>query len=295
MSLFSYSIFNSVAEQKSFLKAAEVLNLTPSAISHSITKLENQLGVALFIRDRTGMQLTFEGQNLLPYVRAVLNCEERLKQEAAHINGLEKGVVRIGTYSSICINWIPDIVKSFRQLFPHIQIIIFQGGYEDVTGWIKTGAVDLGFISLPAEENLAVTPLSKDPLLCVTPKDFRPEHPDYVTVDEIKDMSFILQRDDYNKDTKALLLKYNLSVHSQFYSIDDQSIVAMVESGLGIAILPELVLQKNHSDVGIYRFKPDEHRLIGLAYLKKQYLSPAALKIFDHILAYVEKEGLNKL
>ncbi|MCO7175795.1 LysR family transcriptional regulator [Sporolactobacillus kofuensis] len=295
MSLLAYSVFDTVAEQKSFLKAAEVLNLTPSAISHSITNLEQRLGVALFIRDRTGVRLTLEGQNLLPHVRAVLNSEERLKQEAAHIQGLEKGVVRIGTYSSICINWIPEIVKSFRRLFPEIKIIIFQGGYEDVVGWIKSGAIDLGFISLPAEEKITVTPLTMDPLLCVTPRDFRPQHANYVTVEEIKDMSFILQRDDYMKEIRALLHKHRLSVHSQFYSIDDQSIVAMVESGLGIGILPQLVLTKNHADVGVYPFKPAEHRIIGLASLKKQYLSPAALKMYDHILEFVEKSGLNNL
>lgn len=283
MSLFSYAVFKTAAEQKSFLKAAETLNLTPSAVSHSISNLEKEMGFPLFVRNKNYVELTSDGKSMLPSVRAVLNGEERVKQEAALIQGLDKGIVRIGTFSSVCINFIPGIVKSYRKLYPEIQIIVFQGGYSDCFHWIKTGIVDIGFIPLPTTEKLYVEPLTRDRLLCVTPKDFKTEHHDYITMDEIKHQTFIMQRDDYDKDTKGLLNKYGISVYAPFYSIDDASIAALIESGIGIGIMPELALKKISNDINTYPFKPCEYRTIGLAALKKQSLSPASLKMFARL------------
>ena len=289
MSLFSYQIFDAVVKQQSFLRAAEQMNLTPSAVSHSISSLENKFGFPLFIRNRNGVKLTSEGQALLIHVRSILSSEEQLLQEAAQIIGLEKGTVSIGTFSSVCINWIPDIVKSFRKLYPNIDINIMQGDYEDVLFWTKTGAVDIGFATLPVKEDLAATPLHKDRLLCITPRDFRPSHPEYVTIDDIKDESFILQREGYSTDTMAFIKKYDLSVRSQFFIDDDQSIIAIVQSGLGISIVPELILNKSSCDVNIYPIEPNEFRTIGLVTPKKQSMSPATSKMYDHIREYISK------
>jgi DNA-binding transcriptional LysR family regulator len=109
MSLFSYRIFDAVAKQQSFLRAAETMHLTPSAVSHSIASLEGKLGFPLFISSRTGVKLTSEGEKLLIHVRSILRFEEQLQQEAAQINELEKGTIVIGTFSSVCTNWISDI------------------------------------------------------------------------------------------------------------------------------------------------------------------------------------------
>lgn len=292
MSLFSYQIFNAVAKQQSFLRAAEEMNLTPSAVSHSMSSLENKLGFPLFIRSRTGVKLTNEGHSLLVHVRSILNSEEQLQQEAAQINGLEKGTVSIGTFSSVCINWIPDIVKSFRMLYPNININIMQGDYEDVLSWTKAGAVDIGFATLPVRDDLLSTPLHKDRLLCITPRTFKPAHSDYVTVDDIKEEPFILQREGYRTDTMAFIKKYNLSVRSQFFIDDDQSIIAIVDSGLGISIVPELILNKSSCDVSVYPIEPNEFRTIGLVTQKKQFMTPATLKMFDHIVSYIKSNNL---
>ena len=295
MSLFSYQIFDAVAKQQSFLRAAENMYLTPSAVSHSIASLESKLGFPLFIRSRTGVKLTSEGESLLMHVRTILNCEEQLQQEAAQINGLEKGTVVIGTFSSVCTNWIPAIVKSFKILYPNININIMQGDYEDVISWTKNGVVNIGFATLPTKENLIATPLYKDRILCVTPRNFKPIHSKYVTIDDIRDQPFILQREGYNADTISFIKKYNLSIRPQFFIDNDQSILALVESGLGISIIPELILNKVRCNVNVYPIKPNEFRTIGMVTHKKQFLSPATLKMFDHILSYIESNNLMNL
>lgn len=288
MSLDSYRIFDAVAKHQSFIRAAESINLTPSAVSRSIAALENVLGFQLFIRSRKGVQLTREGEKIIASVRAVLNAEEQLQQLVAQIKGLEQGNVVLGTFSSVCSNWIPDIVRSFRQLYPNIQFHIMQGDYEDVIHWTKAGIVDIGFASLPVGEDLIATPLFEDRLMCVTPKDFIPEHPDFVTIDDIQNKTFVLQREGYNADTIAFIKKHNITIQPEFFIDDDQSILAIVESGLGISVVPELILKKVSYDIKIYPLKPNEFRTIGLITHRRQMLSPAAKKLFDHIVAYVK-------
>lgn len=292
MSLLSYNIFDTVAKQKSFLQASKLLNLTPSAVSHSISSLEKKLGFQLFIRSRSGVELTSEGRLMLTHVRAILSHEEQLQQEAAHINGLEKGTVVIGAFSSVCINWIPDIVKSFRDLYPNIEINIMQGDYKDVLSWTKAGLVDIGFLTLPTKEDLEETPLNRDRLLCITPKDYEPVRSSYVTIDDIKSQPLIIQQEGYNKDTLSFIKKHNLTVRPQFFIDSDQAIIAIVESGLGISIVPEMILKKTHFNVNVYPIEPSEYRTIGLVAQKKETLSPATLKMYDHIISYIENNGL---
>ena len=93
MTLFSYEIFDAVARQGSFNKAAQQLHLTPSAISHAIAVMEAELGFTLFNRGKNGVTMTSYGASLYPSIRAVLNSDEALKQSIARLNGLEKGKV----------------------------------------------------------------------------------------------------------------------------------------------------------------------------------------------------------
>ena len=93
MTLFSYEIFDAVARQGSFNKAAQQLHLTPSAISHAIAVMEEELGFALFNRGKNGVSMTSYGASLYPSIRDVLNSDEALKQSIARLNGLEKGKV----------------------------------------------------------------------------------------------------------------------------------------------------------------------------------------------------------
>ncbi len=111
MTLLTYQVFKTVAEQGSFRKAADILGLTPSAISHAVSSMENELGFSLLIRSKMGVTLTNYGSHLLPYVNAVLNSDESLQQAVAEFNGLKQGKVKVGCFSSVCTNWMPDIMN----------------------------------------------------------------------------------------------------------------------------------------------------------------------------------------
>ena len=184
MTLFSYEIFDAVARQGSFNKAAQQLHLTPSAISHAIAVMEAELGFTLFNRGKNGVTMTSYGSSIYPSIRAVLNSDEALQQSIARLNGLEKGKVKLGVFNSVCAGLLPDILKGFSAQFPQIEIEVYQGTYDDVKEWLRTGQVDMAFLSNNCRDEFTLTELFREPLLCITPMDW-PEPPRGVMTPEL--------------------------------------------------------------------------------------------------------------
>lgn len=238
MTLFSYEIFDAVARQGSFNKAAQQLHLTPSAISHAIAVMEAELGFTLFNRGKNGVTMTSYGASLYPSIRAVLNSDEALQQSIARLNGLEKGKVKLGAFNSVCAGLLPQILKSFMASFPQIEVEVYQGTYDDVKEWLRTGQVDLAFLSATCREEFNLTELFREPLLCIVPQDW-PEPPNGIMTPELMNgQSFVVQCDATDAEMRQFLKKYSISTERRCHVIDDQSNIAMVEAGLGISIIP---------------------------------------------------------
>lgn len=291
MSINSYQIFVTVTEQGSFIKASHLLNITPSAISHSIAGLEKEFGYPLLTRNKAGVTLTSYGESLMPYIRSILNSEAILHQEVASLNGLETGTVRLGCFNSICTTHLPKIIRKFNEQYPNIKIEIFQGTYDDVIGWIKNGVVDIGFLSVAcAESKVPIYPLYKDELLCIVPKKFKVDNPDYITHEEIKNQEFIAQQESTDSDIVNYLQKYHLQVKISCYVTDDLATVSLVSNGFGICIMPELVMSSMHYNVNRYSLLPKGFRTIGISCLDINNLSPAARKLYEFIIRNYQEE-----
>lgn len=286
MTLLSYQVFQTVVGQGSFQKAAEILNLTPSAVSHAIASMEQELGFSLFTRNKAGVALTNYGEHLLPYVNAVLNSDESLQQAIAGLNGLKMGNVKVGCFSSVCTNWMTDIIHSFHQRYPDINIELYQGTYADVSYWIKNGIVDIGFLSLSSAGDLPIEPLYRDPLLCVVPKGYRKrEDTPYMTPDEMKDEVFVSQMETTDADIAIFMKQNGLgNVRMDYHVVDDLSTIALVAAGLGICIMPELVMNDIPYAVDRYPMMPEAHRVIGISALNPNFLAPAVKMLYQHVI-----------
>lgn len=295
MSIHAYHVFEVVSEEKSFAKSAALLNLTPSAVSHTIAKLENEFDIQLFDRSCKGVELTDNGARLLTHVKAIQRNYELLQQEVAQIHGLLRGKVRLGCFDSITLNWLPQIIKSFRKDYPDIEIQIYQGGYNEIKSWISTNTVDLAFVVNSIVKDKDIIPLHKDMLLVATPKDFKPINGDYITVPEIRDVNYILQRDGYNAETLDFFEKHNMNVTSSISVESDESTVALVEAGFGFSIISKMVFRNYAYDVNVYPLSPPEYRTIGLVTVNSGRIAPATRKMRQHILNYFEENNLLNL
>lgn len=246
--------------------------------------MEEELGSMLFVRSRHGVYLTNYGKELFPYIKNVLNSDEYLQQAVAQFNGMQKGLVRLGTFNSACVEWLPSLLKDFERKYPKVRLDIYQGTYDDVYHWLRDGIVDLGFLSSTSVGELAYVPVYEDRLVCVTPKGFQTKHPGYVTIEELREQRFVIQREGCDADVNHFLEKYHLSGNGGSRILDDMSAIALVMGGYGVCLVPELVIRNIPFPVDVYPLDVEEKRTIVLASLRSDVFAPAVRRMYDYII-----------
>lgn len=291
MNLEKYRALTAVVENGGLTRAAAELGCTQSAVSHAIAALEQELGFALLRRSRGGVKLTDEGERLLPAVRALLNSAEQLRQTASAIRGLESGTVRIGAFTSVAVHWLPAVLGRFQADFPKVDFRLLNGDYHDVEQWLTDGSIDVGFVNLPCGVKCETIPLMEDRLLAILPKDSRfATYPKFPLVEcETEPFISLLQSSDH--DARRALDAAGVKPNVRFYTKDDYAILAMVEQGLGMSIMPELLLKGRHDELLTLPLVPEAKRTIGLAVADGERAGPAVRRFADYVLAYVKEAG----
>lgn len=292
MTIFKYRIFHAVVETGSLTKAAAALNLTQSGVSHAISSLESEFGFQLFTRDRAGITLTSNGERVLARIRETLQADERLRQDVAAIRGLEVGTIRIGTFASVSSQWLPGILKEFQTRHPAIEIKLAEGDYDEIDRWILSGSVDFGFVSLPAHKSFEVIPLVKDEIFCILPAEHPLKHGKKISLAQIEKEPFIMPKWGSNDDVRRLLHENNIKPQVRYEVAEDQAIIAMVQNGLGISIMPEMVLRHKAQSVCIVSLEKPAYRTLGVALNSAKNASPAAAKFLDFMQSWLKRQGL---
>ncbi|MGI5976586.1 MAG: LysR family transcriptional regulator [Candidatus Limivicinus sp.] len=288
MSLSKYRVLMAVVELGSLTRAGEALGCTQSAVSHSIGSLEKELGFALIKRGRGGVRLTNEGERLMPSVRNLLNSAEQLNQTASSIRGLDSGTVRIGAFTSVAVHWLPSVLKEFQHDYPNVDFKLLNGDYHDVEQWLSDGSIDIGFVNVPCALDCECIPLIEDRLLAILPPGSRfASYPKFPLV-ECETEPFISLLESSDHDARRALEAAGVKPNVRFYTKDDYAIIAMVEQGLGISIMPELLLRGRHDNIQIMPLIPEAKRTIGIAIAAGEAAGPATRRFADYVVRYVQ-------
>lgn len=292
MSLSKYEIFNTIVEVGSLTKAAEKLNLTQSGVSYAISTLESEFGFSLLKRDRSGITLTSNGERILKHVKRILHEEELLRQEAAAIKGFEIGTVRIGTLSSVSTKWLPGILAQFNEIYPNIEVKTYLGCYDEMNDWIANGTVDFGFVSLPISKPFETIPLKKDKLMAILPANHPLSRQKSISYSQIKEESFIMPQWGSDDNIKRILKENKLNLQIKYELMEERTILAMVQRGLGISVLPELILDNIPEGVHVVDIYEADCRVLGIAALSWKHISPAAKKFLNCVRSWLRENKL---
>lgn len=265
-----------VLECNSFSDAARVMGYTQSAVSQMIKALEEELGVTLLLRSRTGVTLTREGELLLPYIRDVANAHRMLSEQAANFHGLQSGTIRIGTFTSVSSRLLPPVMKAFKEAHPNLRFELHQGVYSEIEEWVRTGVVDFGFTDASRVTPFVCEPVFQDTMLAVLPEGHPLGENIFVQVGQLKREPFILLDEGRGGGIVHDMVAAHPEIDVQYHVADDYSILTMVENRLGIAILPELVLKNTNHRVIARQLQPQLRRTLGVIYPKREGLSTAA-------------------
>lgn len=265
-----YLAFVKTVECGSFTKAAEILSYSQSGVSRMINDLEKEWNVSLLERGKGGVKLTSDGLKLLPYAQNVCSEYLKLQMQVSELNGLHSGLIRIGTFSSVATHWLPKIIKKFQSDYPGIDYELLLGDYTEIENWILEGRVDCGFLRLPANAELETSFLEQDKLLAVLPVTHPLADCDRFPVNALCDYPFMLLEKGAKAEISEIFEKCGLTPKIHFTTWDDYAIMSMVESGLGISILPQLILQRIPYRIVTKELDVPAYRNIGLAVRNKK-------------------------
>ena len=287
--LLKYLAFVKTVDTGSFTKAADSLNYAQSSVSKMIADLEKEWGISLLQRNKKGVCLTSSGKEILPYARKIVSDFEEIQQKVNEINGIQSGIVRIGTFSSVAINWLPDLFAKFQEDYPGIDYEMLLGDYDEVEKWIDEGRVDCGFLRLPAGSDLDVISLKKDEYKAVLPVDHPLAEKKFLDYEDLNDQPFLLLEHGGKTEVSELLEKNHAHPNIRFTTWEDYAIMAMVERGLGIGVLPEMILKRVPYQIAVRSFKNPYFREIGLAMKDRTKLTPATQKFIEYLTVNYQK------
>ena len=166
-----------------------------------------------------------------------------------------------------------------------------RGLYNDVEQWVRDSSVDIGFVNLPSPLDCECIPLMEDRLMAILPKDSRfASYPKFPLVEcETEPFISLLKSSDH--DARRALEAAGVTPNVRFYTKDDYAIIAMVEQGLGISIMPELLLKGRHDDLMVLPLVPEAKRTIGIAIAASEKAGPATRRFADYVVRYVKEQA----
>ena len=277
-----YEVFQAAVEYGSFTKAAQILGYTQSAVTQMVNAIEKEFGFPLLVRKRTGVSLTGEGRHMYPFICETLQWEEKIRQEAARVRGVEEGKVRIGVFTSIAVHWLPKLFKEFQKDYPGVRIQLVEGGSSELTEWLKENQVDMIFCSKGAGTGREWIPLAKDPIVAVLPLGHTYAKETVFDVGRFEKEEMIVSPKEFDSDVDCVYKTIGNKLNVKFVSRDDYTIISMVANGLGVSVLPRLVLEGFEDKVATIPLNPEYNRELGIAVRNLDTASLAVKRVVEY-------------
>lgn len=281
--------FLSVIDLGSLTKAAEALNYTQSGMTHMMNSLEKELGVTLLRRGRNGVELTAAAEQLLPQLSAFAAASDALEEGLSRLAGTKPPCIRIGAYSSMAQHWLPAILRRFRLEYPSAEVTLMMGSISEIYGQLKSGGLDCAFVSYQSGElndALEWLPLHNDALVAILPPD-HPVRSAGFDVRRFEGSDFLMPANGFDQDIAPMLERCGVHPEIRFTNLDDPAVISMVEHGLGLSVLAELVMRGRSDNVLTLPLDPPAYRELGIAFRTESLAQPRFAAFLDHAKASV--------
>ncbi|MFD0900759.1 LysR family transcriptional regulator [Actinomadura sediminis] len=310
MQLQQLAYFVAVAEVRHFTQAAELLRVAQPSLSKQIRALEGELNVSLFSRARGNIALTPAGEALLPLAKRILADVETARVEVQELAGLRRGRVRLGATPSLCAGLLADVLRRFHDAYPGIQLIVEEGGSRDLVRQLTRGELDLALVILPlhGDPPLDTTPILREYLVVASPAEQAGRTPlprrSFLRIDDLRDRPLVMFRPGYDL-REATIGACRAAGFEPRFAVEGgemDAVLRFVEVGLGIAVVPSMVLagrpglrgtplvldeaaRRGHLGEGLLR-------TIALAHRKDVELTHAARAFQDTMETFLVEAGL---
>lgn len=284
-----YIALQKIIELGGFTKAADALGYTQSSISQMIASLENELGIKLLTRSRHGVKLTIEGAELFPFIERSIYQYRSMQEKANEIKGIETGIIRVGIISSVTCHWMPQLINGFKEEYPNVQFLFHQGDYTLIPEWIASGQIDFGFVNPLAGTNLKTKTVKSGEMLAVLQKNHPLAKKKSIQLQDIAAEPYILLEEGHYSEPMAAFEAAGIQPNIQYTIHDDYAIMMMVEAGLGVSILAELILRRTNYDIVCLPIDPPITRTLAVGYKDKDSLPIASKYFIDYLMEHKDE------
>lgn len=284
--------FLSIAERGSFHRAAANLNLSQTALSHRMRKLEDDLGVKLLVRTTRHVALTPAGLDLLPKARRILDEAVRSFEDLRRQGRAQQERLAIGCLPTISIRYIPRVLSEFTKMYPSLDVQVFDNSAGEIADHVQSGRAEFGITIVSVNRwDLEVTELLKEPFVLVCPAEHRFAAEKAITWADLEGQPLVrvspqtgnrvLIDDALGPRRETLAWRFEVQHLS--------TAVSLVASGIGLAVVPRLAVEAS-GRTGIATVplrNPSVTRSLGVVVKRGLPLSPAAedlLKLISRTL-----------
>lgn len=292
MDINQLEVLVTVAREKSFSRAAEVLDRTQPAVSQAVRRLEQEVGEKLFDRSSKDGTLTSAGETLLDYARQMLNLRHSATTALREMRNLHSGKVTISANEHTVFYLLP-IIEEFRKRHPMIKIEVQRGVASRIPNQITAREVELGVISFkPHDASLRSVSVMNDELLLIVSPKHRFAGKSAVSVRELADETFIAHNalSPYRQRVIETFAKYDTRLNISVELPSLEAIKRLVEAGVGVALVPKLSAQAEIAGGQLRGLSVREMKLerkLNIIYRKNSVLSHAA----DEFLKIAKASG----
>ena len=280
-----YFAFLYSADLHSFTKAAEKMNYSQAAVSRMIKDLEEDWHICLFERNHSKVNLTSDALEILPGIRRLCDEYQKLGAHIDELNGMETGLIRIGSFASVATYWLPNIIRHFKADYPNVDYEVSVDAYTNIEQCIWDGTLDFAFLPLPTQLPLDSWFLESDYFLVAMPKGHPLCRYDAVPPEALNDYPFLLIRSINTSEVEDYLQRHHVNPLICLTSMEDHVAMAMVEQGLGVSILSSTILTRCPFQLELRPLSPPMERRIGFV-LKDRKTASIAVKRFMEYLDY---------
>ena len=254
----------------SLTAAAEELGYTQSGLTHMMNSLEEELGVKLLVRSKSGVLLSTAGQELLPLMRSVAERVEDLEQTAEELRLKSITNLRLGAFSSVAGHWLPGIISAMRQVSPELGVSIQVKPIDEIYEAVRRDELDCAIISYQPSlcSGLTWVPLKEDPLMAILPLEHSFAEESY-PVKNFEGEEFLMPSFRFDMDIIPLFGTNGGKINPiiRYTNLDDAAIASMVAHGLGLSILSELIVKSvKEEGVRALPLDPPASRSMGIIF-----------------------------
>jgi LysR family transcriptional regulator, transcriptional activator of the cysJI operon len=281
MQIESLKVFCDLAETKSFTKAAQINNVTQSAVSQTISALERRFNSLLIERSKKNFRLTPEGDVFYDYSKRILQTCNALHSKLQEIENVISGDIRVATIYSIGLHVLPPYVKKFLKEYPTVNVHVEYRRDNQVYDNVLGNVVDLGLVAYPTRDaRLEIVPIRKDTLVLICHPQHELAKRKSVKVKALDGQRFINYESDIptRRVLDKIFKEHRVTVQQVMQFDNIETVKRAVEIDSGVAVVPQETITEEVATQTLVAVELDHgaySRPLGIIYKKNKVLSPA--------------------